>query len=65
MTESIGIAAGKVWNYLNEYGPSSATKITKETKLDSKLVQRAIGWLAKEDKLQVEVKGRTETFSLK
>ena len=65
MTSTIGAAAGKVWEYLSNNGPSSVTKITNETKIDSKDVQRAIGWLAKEDKLVIEVKGRNETVSLK
>ena len=46
MAGSIGISAGVVWQYLNENGESSVTKISKETKLDAKTTQRAIGWLA-------------------
>lgn len=65
MTESIGSNAGIVWQYLAKNGPSSVTKIGKETTLDSKTLQRAIGWLAKEDKLVIETKGRNETISLK
>jgi predicted transcriptional regulator len=65
MTDSIGTAAGVVWTYLEKNGASSATKIAKQTDLDAKSVQRAIGWLAKEDKLSIEMKGRTETISLK
>jgi len=62
---TIGTAAGTVWTYLDTNGTSSATKIAKETGLDAKSVQRAIGWLAKEDKLLILTKGRTETISLK
>ena len=65
MTDAIGSAAGIVWKYLNENGTSSATKITKDTELDAKTTQRAIGWLANESKLIIEVKGRTESISLK
>lgn len=65
MTSTIGATAGKVWEYLSNNGPSSVTKITDETQIISKDVQRAIGWLAKEDKLVIEVKGRNETVSLK
>jgi predicted HTH transcriptional regulator len=66
MSDVIGAAAGKIWSYLSENGPASVTKITKETEIDSKDVQRAIGWLAKEDKLVIEiVKGRNEIISLK
>jgi Winged helix-turn-helix domain (DUF2582) len=65
MLDLIGEAAGKVWQYLNENGPSSVTKITSETGLNKTDIQRAIGWLSKEDKLVMELKGRTETLSLK
>jgi hypothetical protein len=65
MSDAIGSAAGTVWEYLDANGAASATKIGKETGLEAKLLQRAIGWLAKEDKLLIEMKGRTETISLK
>jgi transcription initiation factor IIE alpha subunit len=65
MSETIGEAAGKVWQFLNANGEASATKIAAETGLGKNELQRAIGWLAKEDKLVIEMKGRTETLSLK
>jgi Winged helix-turn-helix domain (DUF2582) len=61
----IGAAAGKIWTYLDKNGASSVTKITTETGLGKNDVQRGIGWLAKEGKLVVELKGRVETLSLK
>jgi predicted ArsR family transcriptional regulator len=64
-TTTIGTAAGKIWEYLNENGQASVSKITKETGLNRNDVQRAIGWLAKEDKLVFETQGRTELLSLK
>ena len=65
MNEVIGEAAGKVWHYLEKNGDASVTKITTETGLGKNEVQRAIGWLLKEDKLNIETVGRTETLSLK
>jgi len=65
MADTIGTAAGVLWKYLDTNGASSATKITKDTNLDTKSVQRAIGWLSSEGKLNIEMKGRTETISLK
>jgi predicted RNA-binding protein (virulence factor B family) len=65
MLNIIGDAAGKVWEYLDQNGPASVTKITNETGISKNDIQRAIGWLLKEDKLSIEVVGRTETVSLK
>jgi len=67
MTEvsEIGVAAGQIWHYLEKNGPSSVTKVTTDTGIGKNDIQRAIGWLAKEDKLAIELKGRIETLSLK
>lgn len=65
MRDVIGEAAGKIWNYLDQNGEASVNKITTETGLGKNEVQRALGWLLKEDKLNIEVVGRTETVSLK
>lgn len=65
MNTTIGTAAGTIWHYLEKNGPSSVTKITNETGLGKNDVQRAIGWLIKEDKLAIEMIGRAETLSLK
>jgi hypothetical protein len=65
MRDVIGDAAGKIWHYLNENGDASVTKVTTETGLGKNEVQRAIGWLLKEDKLNIETIGRAETLSLK
>ena len=65
MLNTIGDAAGKIWQYLDRNGSASVTKITNETGINKNDVQRAIGWLLKEDKLSIEAVGRTETLSLK
>lgn len=62
--EEIGTAAGKVWHYLNRAGEASPSKLSAETGLNSKEVQRAIGWLAREGKIMIETDGRTEVFRL-
>ncbi|WP_460036117.1 winged helix-turn-helix domain-containing protein [Methylothermus subterraneus] len=62
--EEIGLAAGKVWHCLDRLGEASSTKLEAETGLNSKEVQRAIGWLAREGKLIIERDGRTEVFRL-
>ncbi len=65
INDEVGEAAGRVWQYLNTNGESSVTRICKDTKLEAKLCQRAIGWLVKEEKLQVRQQGRTEFISLR
>ncbi len=65
MLNIIGDAAGKILQYLDQNGSASVTKITNETGINKNDIQRAIGWLLKEDKLCIEVKGRIETLSLK
>lgn len=64
LNADIGAAAGKVWSFLNESGPASATKIAEGAELDKNAVQRALGWLAREGKLSLERKGKNELFSL-
>jgi predicted HTH transcriptional regulator len=65
ISTEIGVAAGKIWHYLEKNGSTSVNKITTETGIAKNDVQRAIGWLAKEGKLVCELKGRVETLSLK
>lgn len=65
MSNQIGDAAGKIWEFLDKNGATSVSKVTNETKLTRNDVQRAIGWLAKEEKLNFEMEGRTELLSLK
>jgi hypothetical protein len=65
MSNTIGEAAGIIWNYLDKNGAASVNKVTTETGINKNEVQRAIGWLCKEDKLNIEMVGRAETLSLK
>jgi Winged helix-turn-helix domain (DUF2582) len=65
VSTEIGVAAGKIWHYLDKNGASSVTKVTTETGLSKNDVQRGIGWLAKEGKLVCVLKGRIEMLSLK
>ena len=65
MSNTIGAAAGLIWEYLDKNGPTSVSKVTKETGVSKNDAQRAIGWLAKEGKLNFEMDKRTELLSLK
>ena len=65
MTETIGKVAGKLWAYLDENESASPSKIAKEINISKNELQRAIGWLAREEKIAIEVDGRVEILSLK
>jgi hypothetical protein len=65
MKHGIGLAAGKVWAYLNENGETPTSAIAGKTALTATEVQRAIGWLAREDKIEISKAKRTETIRLR
>ena len=65
MIDSIGNTAGKVWKYLEEKGEANLSQLKKGVKADPNLILQAIGWLAREDKLLIEQKGRQITYGLK
>lgn len=52
--EKIGTYAGLVWNALNEADVLGIKQLKKITKLKDKEVYAAIGWLARENKINVE-----------
>ena len=54
MLEDIGSVAGTIWHYLEENGEATVTKLTREIGEDRPTVLMAIGWLAREGKLNFE-----------
>lgn len=58
--EVIGTWAGQVWNALNEADVLGVKQIKKITKLKDKEVFAAIGWLARENKLNIQVSPEDE-----
>ena len=56
---NIGNNAGVIWNALNTNGKMTESKLKMETGLASAEFYTALGWLAREGKinLEVEVKG--------
>ena len=64
MSQGIGEAAGKVWSYLCENGAASVSMISRRTGLTRGQTERAIGWLARENKLLIQKIKRTEAIRL-
>mgnify|MGYP002515324331 CR=1 FL=1 len=55
---NIGANAGLIWNALNANGKMTESKLKKETGLGSAEFYTALGWLAREGKLNVTVETR-------
>lgn len=65
MIYEIGETAGQVWKFLDQKGEANLNQLKKAIKADPNLILQALGWLAREDKLHVEKKGRFITYALK
>jgi hypothetical protein len=51
--EEVGETAGKVWQLLSRDGPQTLAQTKKKLNVESELLNLAIGWLAREDKVDV------------
>jgi len=63
--ELFGIKAGMVWEALSLNGPSTITDIMKATSMKREDIFGALGWLGREHKISVEMRGRARVFSLR
>lgn len=62
MVEQIGINAGKVWTILDENGRLNVKVIKKAAKLTDKDLYAALGWLAREGKVALDIEDK-ETYA--
>lgn len=58
--EIIGLNAGKVWEALNAADAMGVKQLKKVTKLKDKELFAALGWLAREDKIEIAVDDEDE-----
>lgn len=65
MTEKIGDSAGKIYQYLEKNGEASVLKLKTGLKFSNSLVCMGIGWLAREDKLNIVETKKDMKISLK
>ena len=63
--EQIGETAGIVWRSLKENGPMTAAKLVKLVDQPRDLIMQAVGWLAREDKIEISKKGASVNIRLK
>ncbi len=60
MCSRIGDVAGKVWVMLGEKGETDITRVPKALKITAQTAYQAVGWLAREGKInQEERDGKT------
>ncbi len=64
MMEMIGETAGQIWNYLNENGETTITKMKKDLDLKSNFAELGLGWLAREGKVTMSKKGAATNVKL-
>jgi hypothetical protein len=63
-SHDIGVVAGEVWQLLSDSGPQTLASVKKTVKAPAEVVAAAIGWLAREDKLEF-TGGKSVRLSLK
>ena len=65
LEEQIGFSAGRIYDYLNNNGESSFSKMKKELDLKGNFADLGLGWLAREDKVEISKKGTSVSVRLK
>ena len=64
-TEHIGQTAGDVWQMLSINDSLSLAKLAKSIDAPRDVVMQAVGWLAREDKIEIEETKRGRFIRLK
>ena len=65
LLDQIGVSAGEIYNYLNSNGETSFSKMKKELDLKGNFADLGLGWLAREDKVEISKKGTSVSVRLK
>lgn len=65
LQEKAGETAGKIWAVLNEEGTLTQKQIKKMAKISEKDFFLGLGWLLREDKLDVNEEVSDTTYALK
>lgn len=61
----VGETAGKIWHLLNEEGPQTFPQLKKKLNGTGEILGFALGWLAREDKVDITQDKRILTVALK
>ena len=63
--EQVGETAGRVWHLLNDQGPQTLAQLKKMLNGSGELVTVALGWLAREDKVDISQDKKNLRVALK
>ncbi|MGH9326404.1 MAG: winged helix-turn-helix domain-containing protein [Terriglobia bacterium] len=63
--EQVGITAGEIWQQLSSDGPQTVTQLKKKFNGKGDVVNFALGWLAREDKVDIVAEKRNFLVQLK
>ena len=61
----MGETAGQIWGLLAEHGPMSVAALVKRLGMPRDYVMEGIGWLAREEKIEIRDEGRSRLVALK
>jgi len=64
MKDRIIEAAGKTWRFLGQNGQTNVSQLAKSLKEKEEVIFQALGWLAREDKIEYTVKNRRTFVAL-
>jgi Mn-dependent DtxR family transcriptional regulator len=62
--ELIGQTAGQIWDALNQNSEMAVTKLPKTLNQKEPVVYQALGWLARENKINYRTKGKSTYVSI-
>lgn len=66
MEQSIGLSAGQIYNYLAENkGQATFTKLKKDLDLKGNFAELGLGWLAREEKIELAKSGNSIKVTLR
>lgn len=65
MEDLIGITAGEIWKFLSEKGATTTMDIKSNLGISNTLLHLALGWLIRENKIELAESGHTYKVNLK
>lgn len=65
INEKVGESAGKVWHALSTDGPQTVAQLKTKLNGSSEVLNFALGWLAREDKVEITQDKRSFKVKLK